>query len=564
MTQKLNFWPGMLGLFFVLAACSDNGVQPTPGEPAPAVVKQVEVAAGQTFIQVGQTAQLVAIPRDSLGRPLSREISWVSTQPASASVSSAGLVNAHTPGTTRILATSHGVVGFIDLTITAVPVVPVRVVQVSPGELLLNPGEAHPLTAVVKDSLGNVLLDRAITWTSFDTTVVTVSAAGVVTARREGVATVIVMVESVSAQLVIRVRPVPVARVALTVSDNHLELGEDIIPSTRAEAHDGTPLHGRTITLSSSDASVLQIGSEGEVRARKVGTATLRATSEGKFSELTITVHEPPAFAIMFDHMSASGNEIYFRKPDGWLSKLNAGNVSRHPSASPDGQRFVFAVVQINPATNQMMHDLYAVDRNGLNIRHLTQMAGIEDEPVWSPDGSKIAFSGAESSAASRDIYVMNADGTNIVNLTAGTPWENDVSPAWSPDSKTLAFTSMALVGGAHIYTINIDGTDRRLAASGAGGQARHPTWSPDGSKIAFGRSYQGEGMDIVIVSRHGGAETRIVRPGDQVDVTWSPDGKHFAFGEAQNGVWFLGTMRIDGTAARIRHPGMNAAWVTP
>lgn len=62
-----------------------------------------------------------------------------------------------------------------------------------------------------------------------------------------------------------------------------------------------------------------------------------------------------------------------------------------------------------------------------------------ESESAWSPDGTKIGYAGSPSYGGDQDIYVVNVDGSNFVNLTPGTPLSIDLSAAWSPDEKTIA-----------------------------------------------------------------------------------------------------------------------------
>jgi len=108
-------------------------------------------------------------------------------------------------------------------------------------------------------------------------------------------------------------------------------------------------------------------------------------------------------------------------------------------------------------------------------------------EPVFSPDGSKIAFVG-QNGGGIDEIYVMNANGTNVQRLTDAGRYDNaNREPAWSPDGSKLVFTRVPndSYSASDIYTMNADGTGvRRLIALPA--LESQPSWSPDGSAIAF------------------------------------------------------------------------------
>jgi len=105
--------------------------------------------------------------------------------------------------------------------------------------------------------------------------------------------------------------------------------------------------------------------------------------------------------------------------------------------------------------------------------------------PVWSPDGTKIAFTG-NLDYRSFDLNVMNADGTRINRITNGI----DVDTAtWSPDGKKLAFSnacgSIEGLCPIDIYTVNADGTGlNNLTINPHGAQDVGPAWSPDGSSV--------------------------------------------------------------------------------
>jgi Tol biopolymer transport system component len=114
----------------------------------------------------------------------------------------------------------------------------------------------------------------------------------------------------------------------------------------------------------------------------------------------------------------------------------NNNYLDGHPDWSPDGKKVVFARIISDAA------DLYVIDLASGEETRLTNTPYEENDPEWSPDGTKIAFkSTARTNQTGREeIYVMDADGSNIRRLTETTGWESDHDPSWSSDSKYVYF----------------------------------------------------------------------------------------------------------------------------
>src|SRR5207247_4474848 len=118
----------------------------------PVPVASVEVTPATASVQAGQTVQLTATPRDAGGTPLSgRTVTWSSSTPAVATVSSSGLVSGVTPGSATITATSEGKSGTSSVTVTNVPV---ATVEVTPASASVQAGQTVQLTAARKDARG--------------------------------------------------------------------------------------------------------------------------------------------------------------------------------------------------------------------------------------------------------------------------------------------------------------------------------------------------------------------------------------------------------------------------
>jgi hypothetical protein len=139
-----------------------------------------------------------------------------------------------------------------------------------------------------------------------------------------------------------------------------------------------------------------------------------------------------------------------------------------HPDWSPDGTKIAFAAEE--PNVEPEFWDIYVVDVTTSAIQRITNHPAFDLEPQWSPDGTKILFrsrrdavasaSASPASDSADEIYVMNADGTNPTRLTFDDAI--DQSPVWSPDGSTIAYTTQCCADDAGIVVMNADGSDPR------------------------------------------------------------------------------------------------------
>lgn len=146
-------------------------------------------------------------------------------------------------------------------------------------------------------------------------------------------------------------------------------------------------------------------------------------------------------------------------------------------SWSPDGAQILFASNQSG------MSQLYVVGLDGENPRQLT-FEGNNFLGDWSPDGKRIAFTSDRSESGDNEIYVMNADGSQVEQLTDNEV--DDAAPAWSPDGKYLAYHSYEQgVFNIHLYDFAARRT-RPLTREALA--TRLPSWSPDGNYVLCGQ----------------------------------------------------------------------------
>jgi len=185
--------------------------------------------------------------------------------------------------------------------------------------------------------------------------------------------------------------------------------------------------------------------------------------------------------------------------------------------------------------------EIYLINVDGTGLLRLTDHAGFDGDPAWSPDGKRIAF--ASDRAGDSDIYVMNADGSNVIRRTK-TPEEvtflrngSSSAPAWSADGKTIAFSSLR-DGQLRIHVMSADGDWANPTPVGYDrGWNTHPAWSPDGARIAFVSDWRAfDFVYDVYVMNAGGSEITTLFAGPffgpwtyYFQPSFSPDGGKIA-----------------------------------
>ena len=259
-------------------------------------VASVAVSPLSAGIRVSATRQLTAATLDSIGGVLTgRVVTWASSDPTVATVNSTGLVTGVAPGTATITATSEGKSGTSAITVTKIPV---GSVTVAPTSKALFVTQTFALTATVRDSTGAIVTDRVVTWGSSNTSVATVSSAGLVTAVAPGTATITATSETKSGTSTITVSLVPVASVAVSPTSAGIRITATTQLTATTLDSIGGVLTGRVVTWSSSDPTVATVSSTGLVTGVAVGTATITATSEGKSGTSSIAVSKIPVGSV--------------------------------------------------------------------------------------------------------------------------------------------------------------------------------------------------------------------------------------------------------------------------
>ena len=196
---------------------------------------------------------------------------------------------------------------------------------------------------------------------------------------------------------------------------------------------------------------------------------------------------------ITFESWRDGNKEIYIMNADG-TNQINLTNniaVDEAPSFSPDGTKIAF------DSNRSGQFEIWVVNRDGTGLTQLTTNGG-NYEPAWSFDGTKITYE------SNHDIYVMNSDGSNPIQLTDNLA--DDGWPAWSPDGSKIAFVSDR-DGNREIYLMNADGSEQ-INLTQSTNNDWYPSWSLDGTKIIF-QSYRDGNYELYEMNIDGSRQTR-------------------------------------------------------
>ncbi len=276
----------------VTITATTNGVTGTAAITVTAVpVAAVTVTPNTGMVDVGSMLQLAAATRDAAGNPLvGRALSWASTDPATASVSSTGLVTGLAAGgPVTITAVSEGITG--NATVLVEPA-PVAAIAVDPTPAIVFAGATLQLSAALTDAHGNVLAGQSVAWNTDNPSVATVSSTGLVTGVSPGGPIAISATSSaIIGSASVTVIPVPVASVTVHAGASVVEVGKQLLLTPAVLDSAGHALFGRAVTWTSDKPALATVSSAGLITGVAAGgPVTFTATCDGVSGHTTVTV----------------------------------------------------------------------------------------------------------------------------------------------------------------------------------------------------------------------------------------------------------------------------------
>ncbi|MFQ5550153.1 MAG: IPT/TIG domain-containing protein, partial [Gemmatimonadales bacterium] len=280
-------------------------------------------------------------------------------------------------------------------------------------------------------------------------------------------------------------------------------------------------------------------------------TIVVSTFAEGELGNYTLTVTEVvnTVTPIVFAATTAGNSEIVDRDATG-ASFSNLSNniaVDNMPAWSPDGNQIAFVTDRDGNS------EIYLMNADGSAPLNITNAPTDNDLwPRWSPDGSRLAFSSDRS--GSWNVWVLNLATLAVSNFTASasvgvTAQEHD----WSPTGSSIVFSEEPTGSDAEIFVMDLDGTNRVQLTNDAFRDHR-PKFSPDGSKIAF-VSDRGGRFDAWIMNADGTSLVNLTPglPGTTIDAVWSPTGQQLVISSFDPAVALQQLYVIEADGSRLR-----------
>lgn len=227
---------------------------------------------------------------------------------------------------------------------------------------------------------------------------------------------------------------------------------------------------------------------------------------------LAVWKEQPEQQIVFISKADAAEGELYLLKKDGLITRLTSNSRYEYAAAlSPDRRKVAFFA---GNAADMLTWEIFVMDLDSLTETRLTNNSVIDAHPDWSPDGNRIVFSSFSDSlgnpVGAADILVMNADGTGMKRLT-NSPAIEDNDPEWSPDGSRIVFKSTRYTNQSareEICMMDSNGTNMTRLTQTTGWQSDHdPSWAPGGTAIVFIR-YEGtrawtDGTDPAVLVDH-------------------------------------------------------------
>jgi Tol biopolymer transport system component len=225
------------------------------------------------------------------------------------------------------------------------------------------------------------------------------------------------------------------------------------------------------------------------------------------------------------------GSELFRIEPNGSDEKRLTTNTldDDGPVWSPDGTKIAFARLLVFPSSSARV--IFVMNADGSGAKLVTSGQEMATPQVtsltWSPDGTRIAYTVEDGPS---ELWLTNPEGT--VHRRLAGPYTNVFNPTWSPDGRLIAFTRQ--VGSdAEVWAVRPNGTGLHGITNHASGGGSEPAWSPDGARLAYLHAESfADGTDVWVINRDGTNDQNLTKTAGVTEYppAWSPDGSRLLF----------------------------------
>jgi WD40-like Beta Propeller Repeat/Bacterial Ig-like domain (group 2) len=455
----------------IIQAATTTGLMATA--PVDVIPAEVTLSNGRLVLAPEEVDTLRVLAPSQGNREVHGAVQWISVDPTIAAVDSAGIVTAHRPGQTEIVAAVFGQKQRAPVLVHRLP----QSLVVSPRQTtdpVLVPFQGtRKFTAVAEAADSTPIPEARVIWEIGDTNVIVRdSASTTITARGPGTSTLTAGLRGFE-PVVWTIQVVP-GVLALDRARVGLAPGERVDLAVRLLDDQGK-LVGPTDSLewASEKASVATVSANGEVVAVGPGKTAVTASAPwgGKASAEVFVVS---------DLLAASNRggvpgiyQLRSSGADSLVPLLADSAANLQAVLSPDRTRVALS------SNRGGSYDLWVMDADGHNLRRLTTDPGTEGEPAWTPDGARIVYTSAPKTGFPQ-LASIRTDGTDNRALT--TLAGGNRSAAVSPDGASIAFVS-ARDGNPRIYTMAPDGSRQHRVTKGSDRES-NPHYLPTGELI--------------------------------------------------------------------------------
>ncbi len=243
---------------------------------------------------------------------------------------------------------------------------------------------------------------------------------------------------------------------------------------------------------------------------------------------------------ITFTASDGGRRDVWLIRPDGSQEVNLTGNLpntfAEAPVWSPDGSSIAFDGV----LNSDLLRDVFLVTVSDRPVQtRITTLPGFDCYPSFSPDGTQIVYMSERDK--NRDLYIMDLQGNDILRLTDDPAY--DYEPAWSPGGSQIVFVSRRS-GDSEIYLMDADG-ENVLQLTDAAKLDWRPSWSPDGQWIVF-ESWRNGNADIFMMRPDGSDLQQLTdNKAEDGSPAFSPDGRYIVFHSRRTGDYQLFIMEV-------------------